>query len=336
MNKRSGYIIGLVIIVALVLGGWWWTQQRTAGSGHELRATGTIEVERMDIAAETGGRIVELAVNKGDEVRAGDVLVRLDTTMLDADLARTEAAIKALEKARDAAKAAWLAAQGARANPLDIDVKIAELQAQLDAAELQLQAARLTNDPAQLKVAETTRDGLQRVLDLLTTMRETPYALDAQVGQAEMIYQGTEALLQAAYSIRDLLRIQREKMTLTAPRDGFILDRLFAPGEIAPPLAPILVLADLREVTLTVYLPETVYGRVNLGDEVTVYVDSWPDRAFAGKVTYISPRAEFTPTNVQTPDERARLVYAVEIALPNEDLALKPGMIAEAVFSASR
>ncbi len=63
-----------------------------------------------------------------------------------------------------------------------------------------------------------------------------------------------------------------------------------------------------------------------------VPLDSWPDRTFTGSVSYISPRAEFTPANVQTPDERARLVYAVEITLPNDDLALKPGMIAEARF----
>ena len=333
MNTRLRYLTGLVLVASLVLGGWWWTQRQEAGSGHEIRATGTIEVEMLNIASDMGGRIVEITVDKGEEVREGDVLVRLETDMIDADLARTEAAIQALEKARDAAREAWRAAQAARANPQEIKLRMAEIQAQLDAAELQLQAAQLTGDPTQVQLAQTTRDGLQRVLDLLTVMRDEPYALEAQARQAEMIYQGLEALLQAAYSIRDLLQLQKEKMTLTAPRSGFILDRLFSEGEIAAPLAPILVLADLREVTLTVYLPETVYGRVRLGDEVTVYVDSWPDRTFTGKVTYIAPRAEFTPANVQTPDERARLVYAVEITLPNEDLALKPGMIADAVFS---
>ncbi len=332
MNRPLRIVIGIAIVAILLVGGWWWTQQRGTGSGHELRATGTIEVEMLNIASETGGRIVEITVDKGEEVQEGEVLVRLETDMIDVDLARTEAAIQSLEKARDAAREAWQAAQAARANPQDIELKIAELQAQLDAAELQIQAAQRAGDPAQIQLAQTTRDGLQRVLDLLTVMRDEPYGLDVQVSQAEMVYQGTEALLQAAYSIRDLLQLQKQKMTLTAPRDGFVLDRLFAEGEIAAPLAPILVLADLREVTLTVYLPETVYGRVRLGDEVTVYVDSWPDRTFTGKVAYIAPRAEFTPANVQTPDERARLVYAVEITLPNADLALKPGMIADAVF----
>ncbi len=331
MNRQASYILGVAVVLVLVAGGVWWSRQST-GSSHELRATGTIEVETVDIASEVGGRIVELAVDRGDEVRAGDVLVRLETEMLEADLARAEAAIQALEQANRAAYDAWQAAQAARANPLDIEAKIVELQAQLDAAELQLQAAQVTGDPTQVKLAETTRDGLQRVLDVLEAMRDEPYALEAQVSQAEMVYRSTEALLQAALGVRDMLRLQLEKMTLTAPRDGIVLDRLFAEGEIAAPLAPILVIADLRQVTLTVYLPERLYGRVGLGDAVTVSVDSWPDRTFTGSVSYISPRAEFTPANVQTPDERARLVYAVEITLPNDDLALKPGMIAEARF----
>lgn len=332
MNKTWRYVLTGIFFAAILALGWWWMGREAQGSRHQIRATGTIEVEMVAIVSEMGGRIVEITVDKGDEVQEGDVLVRLETDMIDADLARTEAAIQSLEKARDAAREAWRAAQAASANPQEIKLRIAEIQAQLDAVELQLQAAQLGGNPQQVQLAQTTRDGLQRVLDLLTTMRDEPYALEAQASQAEMLYQGLEALLQAAYSIQDLLQLQKEKMTLTAPRSGFILDRLFSAGEIAAPLAPILMLADLRQVTLTVYLPETAYGRVRLGDSVAVYVDSWPERTFTGTVTYISPQAEFTPANVQTPDERARLVYAVEITLPNDDLALKPGMIADAVF----
>jgi len=275
MNKTWRYVLTGIFFAAILALGWWWMGREAQGSRHQIRATGTIEVEMVAIASEMGGRIVEITVDKGDEVREGDVLVRLETDMIDADLARTEAAIQSLEKARDAAREAWRAAQAASANPQEIELRIAEIQAQLDAAELQLQAAQLAGDPQQVQLAQTTRDGLQRVLDLLTTMRDEPYALEAQASQAEMLYQGLED---------------------------------------------------------TVYLPETAYGRVRLGDSVAVYVDSWPERTFTGTVTYISPQAEFTPANVQTPDERARLVYAVEITLPNDDLALKPGMIADAVF----
>ena len=83
---------------------------------------------------------------------------------------------------------------------------------------------------------------------------------------------------------------------------------------------------------MKVYLSENQFGQVKLGDPVVVTVDSRPGETFAGVVTYISPRAEFTPTTVQTKEDRARLVYAVEISLDNPDLALKPGMIADATF----
>jgi len=121
-------------------------------------------------------------------------------------------------------------------------------------------------------------------------------------------------------------------MTLTAPRDGYVVERALSEGEVAAPLAPVLVLADLKRVTLTVYLLEGIYGQVRLGDSVAVRVDSVPGKAFTGKVTYISPRAEFTPTTVQTQEDRARLAYAIEISLDNPDLALKPGMIADVEF----
>jgi len=330
MNRR--YLAVGVVVVALIAAGWWWVSSTRARGEEVTRVSGTIEVKSVTIASQVGGRITELAVDRGDEVQAGDVLVRLETDMLDVDLARTEAAVAALQAARDAARNTWQAALASQANPQEIDLKIAEVQAKLDVADLQLQAAKLSADPAQIKLAQTTRDGLQRVLDLLKAMRAEPYALKAQVSQAEMSYRGMEGLLQVALSIQDLLRLQRDKMTLTAPQDGYVIDRLLSEGEVAAPLAPILVLADLKEVTLTVYLPETLYGRVQMGDQVTVRVDSWPDRLFTGTVTYISPRAEFTPTNVQTPGERARLVYGVEIALDNPDLALKPGMIADATF----
>ncbi len=332
MSVRT-FAVGLVLIGALAAGGTWWWLSRPADARPDspVWLSGTIEAEEISIASQVGGRIVELAVDKGDEVRAGDVLVQLETDMLDVDLARTEAAVKALQAARDAAYDAWQAALKARDGPQEIDIKIAEVQAQLEAAELQVEAARLSGDEARLKLAETTRDGLQRVLDLLTAMRSEPYAGKARVSQAEMFYRGLEGLLQTALSIQDLLRMQRERMALTAPRDGYVVDRLLSEGEIAAPLAPILVLADLREVTLTTYVPEALYGRIQLGDPVTVTVGGLPGRAFSGAVVYLSPRAEFTPVGAQT-GARDRLMYAVEIRLRNPDLALKPGMIADVAF----
>jgi|Deesub1362A_J573_1020465.scaffolds.fasta_scaffold01543_5 HlyD family secretion protein len=325
----------LIAIVVLVAAGgfWWWQSSQGGGMGDSaLQATGTLEVEEITVASQTGGRVEVIAVQRGDQVTKGQQLVSLQTTMLDADLARTEAAAAAVQAARQAAYDAWRMAQELERNPQEIELQIAEVQSQLAVVELQLQAAQQAGDPAGLALATAQRDGLQGVLEILQTMRAEPTAIRLQVSQAEMFYRSMQALEQATLSILDLLRIQRAEMTLTAPVDGYVLERLLAEGEVAAPLAPILILADIEHLTLTVYLPQDSYGRVRLGQKVEVTVDSFPDRTFVGEVSYISPRAEFTPVMVQTGEERARLVYAVEIALDNGDLALKPGMIAEARF----
>ncbi len=333
MNSRNIFLTVLFIVLIAAGGLWLWQSQADAASDPQvIQTTGTLEVEEITVASQTGGTIVELMVERGDFVEAGQVVAQLETDMLEADLARTRASIETLTAARDAAYDAWQAALDAQDNPIEIDLQIAEVQAQLDLVELQVEAAELSSDPAALALAETTRDGLQTTLALLQAMRDEPYAIIAQTSQAEMFYRGLESFLELAFSGQEMLELQIDKMRLTAPRSGYVIERPISEGEIAAPLAPILVIADLTRLTLTTYLPENEYGQVRLGDTVRLSVDSLPERVFEGKVVYISPNAEFTPTNVQTKEDRTRLVYAVEIALDNPDLLLKPGMIADVTF----
>jgi HlyD family secretion protein len=113
---------------------------------------------------------------------------------------------------------------------------------------------------------------------------------------------------------------------------GVVVDVMVHPGEVAAAGATLLTVADLSEVRLVVYLPQSQIGRVSLEQGVEVTVDAFPGRVFTGRVVHIADQAEFTPRNVATTEERANLVLAVEILLANEANALKPGMPAEAVF----
>ena len=103
-------------------------------------------------------------------------------------------------------------------------------------------------------------------------------------------------------------------------------------GETATAGAALLSIANLDEVTLVIYIPENRIGQVRLGQEVEVQVDSFPDRVFVGQVSYLAGKAEFTPRNVQTQEERVNLVCAVKVRIPNPDRALKPGMPADATL----
>jgi multidrug resistance efflux pump len=128
------------------------------------------------------------------------------------------------------------------------------------------------------------------------------------------------------------LQAQLEKMTLRTPIAGVVSSRSAHEGEAAVAGATLLTVSNLDEVKLTVYIPEDELGRVYLGQEVEVQVDSFPGMPFTGTVSYISSQAEFTPKNVQTEKERVNMVFAAKVRLPNPDHLLKPGMPADAYF----
>jgi HlyD family secretion protein len=188
-----------------------------------------------------------------------------------------------------------------KANPLN-------LQAQVNAAKAQYKVAS-----AAVELAQTQVEGLK-----IGATPEQIAAADAQV--------------EVARSALAALEVQLAKLALKAPISGLVLERSVHVGEMAMPGAPLLTVADLDNVSLTIYVPEGQLGKVWLGQPVSVTVDAYPDRVFAGTVTFISGQAEFTPKNVQTKEERASMVFAVKVKLPNPDRALKPGMPADAIL----
>lgn len=212
----------------------------------------------------------------------------------------------------------WVGVNAAAAQKEGLEASLANLYSQLRnprALEAQANQARaaLAQADAQVLAAQARLDGLS-----VGATAEQIAALQARVDQA-----------QAAL---DTLLSGRAKRTIRAPADGIVLDVVAHPGEIAAPGATLLTLADLSQVRLTVYVPTPQLGQVHLGQSVQVTVDSYAGRAFEGHVVRIADRAEFTPRNVATSEERANLVFAVDIGLPNEDGALKPGMPADAVW----
>ena len=196
----------------------------------------------------------------------------------------------------------YLAAlQEQQASPLD-------LQLQVDAAEAQYEVAS-----AAVAVAQAQVEGLQ--------IGATPEQIAA-----------AEAQVAIARSALAAVEVQLDKLALRAPISGLVLERPVHVGEVAVPGAPLLTLADLDALKLTIYVREDQLGRVQLGQAVSVTVDAYPDRVFPGTVDMISNQAEFTPKNVQTQEERANMVFAVKVSMQNPDHALKPGMPADALL----
>lgn len=213
---------------------------------------------------------------------------------------------------------AWIGVNAAAAEKEGLEATL-ELLAERQARPQELQArlhqatAAAAQAGAQVSAAQAQLDGLEA-----GATEEEIAALEAQIDQAEA----------AAAS----LRLQRDDMEIGSPIDGVVTALVVHPGEIAARGATLVTVADLSRIRLTVYLPENQLGRVRLGQTVVVWVDSYPERTFTGQVTHVADRAEFTPRNVSTPEERVNLVFAVEVTVDNPDGALKPGMPADAIF----
>jgi HlyD family secretion protein len=140
-----------------------------------------------------------------------------------------------------------------------------------------------------------------------------------------------QAQVDIAQAALDQLVVQRQKMTLTAPISGMVTSLSVRNGENVQPGAKLMTVANLDNMRLTLYVPNTQVGRVQVGQRVLVTVDGLPGKTLEGRVYFISSRAEYTPAAVQTKDERAKMVFMIKVSMDNPAHTLKPGMAADAV-----
>jgi multidrug resistance efflux pump len=192
---------------------------------------------------------------------------------------------------------------------------------------------RLRNDPQEAQIGVAQAEAAYKTALAEVEVAKAGLEILAAGPRAEQIAVAEAQIRQAEASLKRL-NVQRDKHTLVAPLAGWVVEQSAHEGEMAVPGATLLTLADLTNVTLTVYVPEPDVDTVAIGQDVMVFVDTFPDTPFTGYVTYVSDEAEFTPKNIQTREERTTTVFAVKIKLENEDQRLKPGMPADAVLSA--
>ncbi len=426
MKRRVLVITALIMLLVLGTGFYFYqtgSLSLVAPANESTIVSGFIESDQVSITSEVSGRIVALNADEGTQVTAGQVIVELDPSLVNAQIAQAQAAVEGAKaqlaqletppRAADtiaaqagldaaqqnydklsaggsaadlaAAQAALTAAQqnydkvragptadqlaqlqaqmanaqaavnqaqaaydriGGASNPqIGMTAQSAALQqalnnykaataayddatkhpttAELAAAKSQVDQAqaalaRLQPDSADLAAAQSQVQQAQAALDRLTPTAEAIAVAQAQVKQAE----GALAVLQ----------VQAAKLKIDSPTSGTVAQRTVHVGELASPGATLLTVTQLDPVNLTIYVPETRLGEIELGDEIAVQVDSFPTRVFKGKIVFIASQAQFTPRNVQTKDQRVNTVFAVKLQIANADSALKPGMPADATL----
>ncbi len=254
-KKRIAFLVLALVLVAGGIGAW----VAFSGNGQQasqLAGSGTIEAPEVAVAPLVSGTIVEAPVAEGAPVKKGDVLFRIDDSVIKLQVAQAQAGVSAAKAARDQAR-----------GDKKSTAEIAAAQAQLDQATAALQLAQL----------------------------------------------------------------QRSYCTVTAPVDGVLLTKALDAGENASPGKTLATIGRLDELSVTVYVAESDIGKVKVGQKAALKTDSSAS-SFACAVTSVASEAEFTPAQVETKDQRVKLVYAVKLSVTDATGTLKPGMPADVTF----
>ncbi len=271
-------------------------------------ATGSFEATEIVVSSQANGRILTFSLNEGDRLQQGQMVGVIDSTQLHLQK------MSILSNAR-----------GVRAQQPDIRKQTASIQEQIRTQEREkARVKRLLESNAanqkQLDDIESQIDVLQKqLLALTSTLEKNSENISAQSSTLE---------IQVAQ-----LDDQLEKTRIVSPIAGTVINRYAETGELATIGTPLFKIADTDTMDLRAYVTNDQLARIKLNDEVTVRVDDGEGnmKSYSGKITWISSKSEFTPKTIQTKNERANLVYALKIAVPNDGF-LKIGMYGEVKF----
>ena len=286
-----------------------------------IEAHGTVEVRESDLAALVPARVLALHVDEGDSVNIGDTLVTLSVATAQPDIAQQSARVRAaLAAVRD----------------LEAGARPAEIRAQ--EAELSLAEAELTRAASELaRMRRLRADGVisEQALEVAQTAEATARARQARTAASlRLVRQGARSeQIRAARAELDASRAglaaaeaRAADLVLTAPVQGVVLARYAEPGDVLGAGIPAITVGDVAHPRARVYLPATAIPSIQVGQRLTTRIDGMPGRTFTAEVRAISSRAEFTPRVALTPDERADLLFAVELVFDDRTGALKSGL----------
>lgn len=285
--KRSYLALLVVVLVAAGPAAYvWWQNHRDALPDYIASGNGRIEAEEAQVATKYAGRVAEVLVNEGDMVEAGQVLARMDTAELRAELAAARASVAQAEE-----------------NVAEARAQIVQRRSELKFAEQELERARTLVAKGHIS---------QQLADQRQTDRDTAKAaLDAALARLA----STQRAVEAAQAQAERIQTQLAETTLVAPRAGRVQYRLAEPGEVLASGGRVVTLLDLTDVYMTIFLPTAEIGRLLVGSEARIILDAVPQFVIPASVSFISAEAQFTPREVETRSEREKLMFRVKVRI---------------------
>ncbi|HXG67237.1 MAG TPA: efflux RND transporter periplasmic adaptor subunit [Blastocatellia bacterium] len=367
-----------VLLIAGAAATWKYLSDREPTD--RLVLSGTVEADEIHVGSKVGGRVAEVLVKEGQQVKQGQPLIRFDKFDLDARRNEALAAVMQaeanLEKMRNLSRPEEIAQARAQAEAARASLELARhgpRQQEIDAAREEVNAAGADYEVARVTLARTeqlTRSGVasrqdydnakaayDRSLARREAARERLELLLAgtrpeEIERAERLYreavarrelvvagarrediEAAAAQLERARAALQQVETQISELEVLSPADAFVEVLQLRPGDLINPGAPVATLVEVDRLWVRVYVPEPELGYAQLGKEVGVKVDTYPDETFTGRIEHVSSRGEFTPRNVQTREERAHQVFPVRVRLAADSAGkVRAGMAADVIL----
>ena len=320
-------IIPILLLVVAVAGGsaYYFANKNNHTSDTTLKISGTIEAHESVVGFKVPGRLVELPIEEGQLVKAGDLLAKLDQTDYRQQVEIDEAMVKNREAELHLSLSGSRNQEKRSAEQALVD---AQATLELSKADAQRYQALYENDVVSAQVRDTYSTNLKRAQASYERAKQNLDLVNEGVRKEQIAI--NQAGVHSARQTLGLSKIKLDYTSLFAPTTGVALVRHAEVGEVMAPGTPVVTIADLDHLWLRGYISETDIGKVKLGQQVAIKSDTFPGTSHTGKISFISAQAEFTPKSVETHKERVTLVYRVKIDLDNSTHELKPGMPADA------
>ncbi len=346
LRRRLIALSGTVIIVLAGLYFWQHLQPTKLPEGFVI-GNGRIEATEVDISAKTAGRIKEVLFKEGDFVDAGQVVARMDTQTMEAELHQMEAKVRQAQGATSTATATTSQRQDAKLSAAALITQrrqaketalavVAQSESEVAFAESEVKRSeelvekrfitpqRLESDRTKLQSAKATLNAARSKVEeaqaaieaAKSQLTEAQSAIEASKSQVSETRSSTEAAIAAAEKIKADI----EDANLKTAKGGRVQYRMAEPGEVIPAGGKVLTVLDISDVYMTFFLPESVAGRVAIGAESRLVLDAAPQYVIPAKVSFVASEAQFTPKTVETTSERQKLVFRVKAQIDPEIL----------------
>jgi HlyD family secretion protein len=329
--SKKWIVIAIVVVVGGILAYKYWKSSQSALPAGIVSGNGRLEAKLSDASAKEPLRVKEVLVDEGDLVKPGQVLVRLDTVTLEAEMAKNEAAVATAREEFTAAKGAIATANAdvaaAKADIAAANAAIEQQQGEIKLAQTEADRQRrmLAENATSQALFDTRQTALATAKSTLTSIQAQADAAQARAGAAQARAATAQSQADAAQRQIEVAQAQVEvtksrikDATLISPITGRVLYRLVEPGEVLGAGGKALTLVDLSDVYMEIYLPSDYAAALKTGAPARITVDYEPDKSAAAVVSFVSPEAQFTPKQVETKTEREKLMFRVKLQIPPE------------------